>query len=163
MQLGDSRRVVCSLTYADNDAAIERLVRDSRDQPAGKSNPSDMCTIRVLAADSRRPSGCSTCVMSLVQGFDVAPGAVHQHDEVSGRRESRPPALAEPDVNLSTHPAPIAQPSGRAPRRQCANSRGNRLAISASHAIARRSLLRSRLSYFRVAQRTRWLLSLRRK
>jgi hypothetical protein len=83
--------------------------------------------------------------------------------EVSGRGESHPPALAEPDVNLSTHPAPIAQPSGRAPSRQCANSRGDRLAISASHAIARRSLLRSRLWYFRVAHRTRCWLSRRRK
>ena len=89
-------------------------------------------------------------------------GLAHHH-QVSGRGDSHPPALAEPDVNLSTHPAPIAQPSGRAPNRQCANSRGDRLAISASHAIARRSLLRSRLWYFRVAQRTRWLLSLRRK
>jgi len=103
MQLGDSRRVVCSLTYADNDAAIERLVRDSRDQPAGKSNPSDMCTIRVLAADSRRPSGCSTCVMSLVQGFDVAPGAVHQHDEVVGIADDPPGWQSE----LTTSVTPI--------------------------------------------------------
>jgi redox-sensitive bicupin YhaK (pirin superfamily) len=46
--------------------------------------------------------------------------------EVSSREGSHLPALAEPDVNLSTHPAPIAQPSGRAPRRQCANRRGDR-------------------------------------
>src|ERR687891_1356795 len=36
-------------------------------------------------------------------------------NEVSGRGESHPPALAEPDVNVSAHPAPIAQPSGRTP------------------------------------------------
>src|SRR5436190_20930327 len=33
---------------------------------------------------------------------------------VSGRRESHPPALAELSVSLSTHSAPIVQPSGRA-------------------------------------------------
>ena len=36
-----------------------------------------------------------------------------EDNEVSGRGESHPPALAEPDVNVSAHPAPIAQPSGR--------------------------------------------------
>src|SRR5258708_30487780 len=86
-----------------------------------------------------------------------------QHHAVSGRGESPPPALAEPDLNLSTHPAPIAQPSGRAPSRQCANSRGDRLAAPASSSIARRSRLRSRLSYFPQAHRTRWSLSLRRE
>jgi hypothetical protein len=55
---------------------------------------------------------------------------------------------SEPDLNLSTHPAPIAQPSGRAPSRQCGNRRGDRRAISASHAIARRS---RRLSRFFAA------------
>ena len=30
---------------------------------------------------------------------------------VSGRGESHPPALVEPDVNLAIHPAPITQPS----------------------------------------------------
>ena len=83
--------------------------------------------------------------------------------KVSGRGESHPPALAEPDLNLSTHPAPIAQPSGCAPSRQCANSRGDRRAAPASSSIARRSRLRSRLSYFRQAHRTRWSLSRRRK
>src|SRR5450755_296300 len=85
------------------------------------------------------------------------------HHRVSGRGESHPPALAEPDLNLSTHPAPIAQPSGRAPSRQCANSRGDLRAAPASSSIARRSRLRSRLSYFRQAHRTRWSLSRRRK
>ena len=44
---------------------------------------------------------------------------------------SHPPALAEPDVNLSIHPAPIVQPSGRTPKRQCANSPGSRLKTAA--------------------------------
>jgi hypothetical protein len=48
------------------------------------------------------------------------------HDKVSSRAGSHRPALSEPDLNLSTHPAPIAQPSGRAPSRQCANRRGDR-------------------------------------
>ena len=37
---------------------------------------------------------------------------------VSRREGSHLPALAEPDVNLSAHPAPIVQPSGRTPKRQ---------------------------------------------
>ena len=40
------------------------------------------------------------------------------HDEESRPGESHPRPLAEPDLNLSTHPAPIAQPSGRNPKRQ---------------------------------------------
>jgi hypothetical protein len=39
-------------------------------------------------------------------------------DVVSGRGESHPPALSEPDVNVSAHPAPTVQPSGRTPTRQ---------------------------------------------
>ncbi len=35
---------------------------------------------------------------------------------VSGRRESHPPALSELSVSLSTHSAPIVQPSGRTSR-----------------------------------------------
>src|SRR6266498_722954 len=93
-------------------------------------------------------------------GGTVAPEDVYT--EESRRGESHPPPLAEPDLNLSAHPAPIAQPSGRAPSRQCANRRGDRRAISASHAIARRSRRLSRL-YFRQAHRTRCRLSRRRK
>jgi hypothetical protein len=43
---------------------------------------------------------------------------------VSGRGEFHPPALSEPGVSLSTHRAPIVQPSGRTPNRQWANSPG---------------------------------------
>jgi hypothetical protein len=39
-------------------------------------------------------------------------------DEESRRGESHPPPLAEPDLNLSAHPAPIVQPSGLRPIRQ---------------------------------------------
>ena len=35
------------------------------------------------------------------------------HLRVSSRAGSHRPALAEPDLNLSAHPAPIAQLSGR--------------------------------------------------
>jgi hypothetical protein len=82
--------------------------------------------------------------------------------EVSSRAGSHRPALAEPDLSLSAHPAPIAQPSGRAPRRQCANSWGERRAISPSQLIARRSRRVSRL-YLRQAHRARCRLSRRRK
>jgi hypothetical protein len=72
---------------------------------------------------------------------------------VSGRGESHPPALAEPDVNVSAHPAPIAQPSGRTSF-QWAKSWGSRLATLASQAFARRGCPCNRL-YFLMAQRTR--------
>ncbi|MGH8933748.1 MAG: transposase [Egibacteraceae bacterium] len=54
----------------------------------------------------------------------------HQTGESSGRGESHPPALTEPDVNLSAHPAPAIQPHGVSPRRQCANKPGCRLATA---------------------------------
>jgi len=38
-------------------------------------------------------------------------GDVVRPELVSGRGESHPPALVEPDVNLAIHPAPITQPS----------------------------------------------------
>ena len=75
------------------------------------------------------------------------------HDVVSRRRESHPPALAEPGVNLSAHRAPIVQPSGRTPQRQCANRPGWRLATSAMNLRARVWWRRSRL-YFRMAHIT---------
>jgi len=59
--------------------------------------------------------------------------------EVSGRGESHPSALAELCRNLSAHTAPIVQPSGRTPSRQCANSFGSRLATLTSHRLVRRS------------------------
>jgi hypothetical protein len=94
-------------------------------------------------------------------GFGLLPGgALHQQE--SRRRESHPPPLAEPGVSLSAHRAPIAQPSGRAPNRQCANRPGVRRATSASHAMARRSRRRNRLN-FRQAHRARCRLSRRRK
>src|SRR5450755_4612450 len=49
---------------------------------------------------------------------------LESHHEESRRRESHPPALAEPGVNLSAHRAPIVQPSGRTPQRQWANRPG---------------------------------------
>jgi hypothetical protein len=55
----------------------------------------------------------------------------------SGRGESHPPALAEPCVNLSAHTAPITQPYGHAPSRQCTNRVGSRLAMSARNRLAR--------------------------
>lgn len=73
---------------------------------------------------------------------------------VSGRGESHPPALAEPDVNLSAHPAPIIQPHGTSPRRQWAKRPRSRLATVCSHLLARLACRCSRLN-FCMAQRTR--------
>jgi hypothetical protein len=72
---------------------------------------------------------------------------------VSRREGSHLPALAEPDVNLSAHPAPIVQPSGRSPQRQCANRPGWRRATSAMNLRARLLWRRKRL-YFRMAHLT---------
>jgi hypothetical protein len=38
---------------------------------------------------------------------------LESRDEVSGGGESHPSALAQPDMNLSTHPAPVVQPGPR--------------------------------------------------
>ena len=76
-----------------------------------------------------------------------------QDHQVSRRGESHPPALAEPGVNLSAHRAPIVQPSGRTPQRQCANRPGWRLATSAMNLCARLLWRRNRL-YFRMAHLT---------
>ncbi|MEY9997051.1 hypothetical protein ABIE67_009083 [Streptomyces sp. V4I8] len=42
-------------------------------------------------------------------------GRVGSALEVSRRRESHPPPLSEPCVNLATHTAPIVEPVGNAP------------------------------------------------
>ena len=78
---------------------------------------------------------------------------VAQH-EVSRRRESHPPPLAEPCGSLSAHTAPIVQPSGLTPNRQWANRSGYRRAVAASSSRALVSRRRSRLN-FRHAHRTR--------
>src|ERR1700752_1290966 len=72
---------------------------------------------------------------------------------VSRREGSHLPALAEPDVNLSAHPSPIVQPSGRSPQRQCANRPGWRRATSAMNLCALVLWRRKRL-YFRMAHLT---------
>jgi hypothetical protein len=72
----------------------------------------------------------------------------------SRRGESHPPPLAEPCVSLSAYTAPIARPTGVRPKRQWANSRGDRREASAISSRARCGRRRSRL-YLRVAQRTR--------
>ena len=69
----------------------------------------------------------------LLPGLLSLVAVLAQHDEVSSGRGSHPPALAEPDVNLSAHPAPIVQPSGRTPTFQCAKRRGARRATLANH------------------------------
>ena len=80
---------------------------------------------------------------------------------VSGPGEFHPQSLAEPDMSLSTHPAPIVQPSGMIPNRQCAKIVGSRCAIRASQSRARLPCPRNFL-YFLLAQRTRSKLIIRR-
>ena len=42
--------------------------------------------------------------------ISLFPSAANKNDKVSGGGELHPSALAEPDMNLSTHPAPVVQP-----------------------------------------------------
>jgi len=74
--------------------------------------------------------------------------------EVSRRRESHPPPLAEPCVKLALHTAPTVEPVGIAPCRQWANIPGNADAISASFRRVFPLARRNRL-YFRIAHFTR--------
>ena len=68
--------------------------------------------------------------------------------------EFHPEPLTEPDVSLSTHPAPIIQPHGTSPNRQWAKRPRARRATDCSHLLARLACRCNRL-YFWVAQRTR--------
>ncbi len=79
------------------------------------------------------------------------------HHRASRRGESHPPALSEPCLNLSAYTAPIVQPPGLRPKRQCANSRGDRREAPAINSPARFSRRRNRL-YLRMAQRNVRLL-----
>jgi hypothetical protein len=58
------------------------------------------------------------------------------NDRVSRPGEFHPEALAEPDVTLSRHPAPIKEPLRKTT--QCANSSGLRRETAATHRRARR-------------------------
>jgi nucleotide-binding universal stress UspA family protein len=79
---------------------------------------------------------CSLIIVSSRRvGGIRALGSVSERE--SRRRESHPPALAEPGVNVSAHRAPIVQPSGRKPQRQWANRPGWRRATSAMNLRAR--------------------------
>jgi len=64
----------------------------------------------------------------------TGPRPYKAHRQVSGAGESHPRALPEPDVSLSTHPAPIIpSPYGTIPICQCANSSGLLRAMRRSH------------------------------
>ncbi len=56
---------------------------------------------------------------------------------VSRPGEFHPQPLAEPDMNVSAHPAPIIQPLGMYPNFQCTNADGFTLAIRSSTLIVR--------------------------
>jgi putative transposase len=87
-------------------------------------------------------------------GVDASIGTVGDALEVSRRRESHPPPLAEPCVKVSLHTAPTVEPVGIAPCRQWANIPGNADAISASFRRVFPLARRNRL-YFRIAHFTR--------
>jgi UDP-N-acetylmuramoyl-tripeptide--D-alanyl-D-alanine ligase len=72
-------------------------------------------------------------------------------------RDAPDVAVVELGMNLSAHPAPIVQPAGRTPNRQCANSVGSRFATRTNHRLARRGWPCNRL-YLLLAQRTRYSL-----
>src|SRR5215475_3692257 len=72
-----------------------------------------------LPGAPRRPAHGREPVAEVPQELPGLSQMLEPGDEESRRGESHPPPLAEPDVGLSAYPAPIAQPSGRAPSRQC--------------------------------------------
>jgi hypothetical protein len=75
-------------------------------------------------------------------------------ERLSGAGEFHPRALSEPDVSLSTHPAPVIPSSyGTMPIFQCANNVGCSRASSRNQCVACRWCFRNRL-YFRCAHRT---------
>src|SRR5439155_2033637 len=83
-----------------------------------RGEPPEADQARLLGVERQAEHG-----QALLQVFPEALGVglmLKPQHEVSRREGSHLPALAEPDVNLSTHPAPIVQPSGRRPQRQCA-------------------------------------------
>ena len=55
-------------------------------------------------------AGDGYAVVMTRPGTGLFMGLDHHPDGASGRGESHPPALSEPGVNLSIHPAPIIQP-----------------------------------------------------
>jgi len=73
-----------------------------------------------------------------------------------GEFHSQP--LAEPDVNVSAHPAPSIQPLGMYPNFQCTNAEGVALAIRSSTPIARFSRL-ANFWYFRISHLVRYRLT----
>ena len=72
--------------------------------------------------------------------------------------ELHPQPLAEPDVNVSAHPAPIIQPLGIYPDFQCTNADGVALAIRSSTAIARFKRL-ANLRCFRISHLVKYRLT----
>jgi len=62
-----------------------------------------------------------------------SPTARKSRPRAGGRGESHPPAPSEPDVSLSTHPAPIIQRQGSTPMCQWAKRAGERRATPSSH------------------------------
>jgi hypothetical protein len=50
-------------------------------------------------------------IIVIVDVLSFSTAAVTALQQVSSRGESHPPALSEPDVNVSAHPAPVTQPA----------------------------------------------------
>ena len=73
-----------------------------------------------LAEAMRQLSKCIVMFVTL-SAFLVS---IQACDQVSGRGESHPPALAEPGVRVSPHRAPTGRPEARAMRAQWAKRRG---------------------------------------
>src|SRR5664279_2706604 len=154
--------------YAYDTSSAVHLRSPSRSPPDASRAPFPWCSSpRLIHRSNPRRFTASPC-RAAVEGPPPSPAQHrnHQHDLLhrnlqsrswrteSRRGESHPPPLAEPCGSLSAYTAPIAQPSGLRPKRQCANKLGKRLATPARNCFACRSRRRSHL-YFRQAQRTR--------
>ena len=77
-------------------------------KPKKSNSPSGTLQIRVFFLVHRQLQLAHDLVQAAQRHVGVAPPA--QDHEVSRAGESHPRALAEPDVRLSPHPAPIVQP-----------------------------------------------------
>jgi putative transposase len=105
-----SRRVV---GWATADHMRTDLVADALTAACLQRRP----ILQVIFHSDRDSQYTSQQFATLAEEFGVrlSVGRTGQCWEVSRRRESHPPPLSEPCVNLATHTAPIVEPVGNAP------------------------------------------------
>jgi hypothetical protein len=114
---GEYRRRTSVPVGRPSDAGFCRSSYVSMMQATDFGNLHDLAHVRWLDGPSirrilleRKVSSCAVVVRE-VTGQDAAQVPFAQHEKASSAGESHPRALPEPYVSLSTHTAPINQPS----------------------------------------------------